>query len=140
MAKNDDQPRLLSGGNPKIDKGDGDEVVQRYIAAMPGWKHDVGVHLDKTITDTVPDVFKGVRWNSPFYGRDGSGWFVSFHCLTKYIKVAFFEGASLEPVPPVDSKDANARYFHVFEGDDIDGPQFAAWVQQANELPGWGKI
>jgi hypothetical protein len=140
MAKNDDGPRLLSGGNPQIDKGDGDDVVQRYIAAMPDWKHDVGVHLDKLITDAVPGVFKGVRWNSPFYGRAGEGWFMSFHCVTKYIKVAFFQGTALLPVPPVDSKEENTRYYHVFEGDDIDEAQFTAWVEKAAELPGWGKI
>lgn len=138
MATNNDDPVLLSGGNPQIAKGDGADVVQRYIAAMPGWKHDVGVHLDRLITDAVPDVFTAVRWNSPFYGRKGEGWFVSFHCLTKYVKVAFFRGAALEPVPPVDSKDENTRYFHVFEGDDIDEAQFTGWVEQASQLPGWG--
>jgi hypothetical protein len=139
MTQQDDEPVLLSGGNPQIGKGDGDHVVQRYIAAMPDWKHDVGVHLDALITDTVPQVFKGVRWNSPFYGLEGEGWFISFHCLTKYIKVAFFQGASLQPAPPIESKDEHTRYLHVFEGDDIDDAQLTAWIGQAAALPGWGK-
>ena len=138
MENKNGEPKLLAGGNPQIAKGDGDEIVQSYIAAMPGWKHDVGVQVDGLVTAALPEVFKGVRWNSPFYGYQGQGWFMSFHCLTKYIKVAFFQGSSLTPVPPIDSKDANARYLHIFEGDDIDEEQFSQWVEQASALPGWG--
>jgi hypothetical protein len=132
-----DQPVLLAGGNPQIAKGDGDAPVQAYLAAMPGWKRDVGERLDALIVRAVPDVRKAVKWNSPFYGIEGQGWFLNFHCLTKYIKVAFFRGASLHPVPPVESKDANARYFHIFEDDQIDDAQVTAWVKQASQLPGW---
>jgi len=114
--------------------------VQAYIAAMPGWKRDAGKQLDALIVQTVPAVRKAVRWNSPFYGMEGAGWFLSFHCLTKYIKVAFFRGASLQPIPPVDSKDENTRYFHVSEGERLDEAQFTAWVEQASRLPGWGKV
>ena len=129
--------RLLAGGNPQIPKGDGDEPVQAYIAAMPGWKRRVGERLDGIITRTVPDVRKAVRWNSPFYGAPDAGWFASYHCFTKYVKVTFFDGRRLDPVPPVESKDANARYFHIHEGDEIDEAQFASWVEQAAALPGW---
>lgn len=130
-------PRLLSGGNPQIPKGDGDGPVQAYIAAMPGWKRDVGARLDSLISEAVPGVRKAVRWNSPFYGSAEGGWFVSFHCFTKYIKVTFFDGASLRPVPPVDSKRGEVRYWHIFETDKLDGVQFVDWVKQASELPGW---
>ena len=133
-------PTLLSGGNPQIAKGDGDAPVQAYIDALPDWKHDVGERLDALIVQTVPDVRKAVRWNSPFYGSaDQSGWFLSFHCLTKYIKVAFFQGGSLDPIPPVDSKDENTRYFHIHEDEEIDEAQLAGWITQASRLPGWGK-
>lgn len=132
-----DKPKLLSGGNPQIPKGDGDEPVQAYIAAMPGWKHDVGRRLDALISRTVPDVRKGVRWNSPFYGSEGGGWFCSYHCFTKYLKVTFFDGASLDPVPPVSSKDDRVRYAHVFEGDELDEEVWASWITQAAALPGW---
>src|SRR6478735_6361988 len=111
------KPILLSGGNPQIPKGDGDGPVQAYIAAMPGWKHDVGSLLDDIVVRTVPDVQKFVRWNSPFYGVEDQGWFLSFHCFTRYVKVTFFAGASLDPVPPVESKDESARYLHIHEGD-----------------------
>lgn len=131
------EPVLLSGGNPQIPKGDGDEPVQAYIAAMPGWKHDVGRQLDALIEELVPDVRKAVRWNSPFYGVEGQGWFVSWHCFTKYVKVTFFDGASLDPVPPESSKDPNARYLHLYEGDEVDTDQVRDWVRQAAALPGW---
>ncbi len=140
------KPKLLSGGNPQIPKADGDAPVQAFIAAMsgggPGWKRDVGRRLDDIITRTLPDVRKAVRWNSPFYGvaeqSDGmsGGWFCSFHCITKYIKVAFFRGTSLRPMPPVASKQKEVRYFHVYESDAIDEALFASWVRQAAALPG----
>lgn len=130
-------PRLLAGGNPQIPKGDGDGPVQAYIEAMPGWKHEVGRYLDDLITRTVPHVSKAVRWNSPFYGVEGQGWFLSYHCMTRYIKVAFFRGASLDPVPPVTSKDDNTRYFHIYEDDEIDEQLVASWIDQAATLPGW---
>ncbi|RIA46887.1 hypothetical protein DFR49_1447 [Hephaestia caeni] len=138
MAKTVPQePTLLSGGNPQIAKGNGDAPVQAYIAAMPGWKSDAGRRLDALITRTVPDVQKAIRWNSPFYGVEGQGWFLSFHCFTRYIKVAFFKGAALDPLPPVDSKDKNARYFHIHEDDSLDEKRVASWIRQASELPGW---
>lgn len=131
------QPVLLSGGNPQIPKGDGDAPVQAYIAAMPGWKSEAGRRLDALIERTVPGVKKAVKWNSPFYGVEGKGWFLSYHCFTKYIKVAFFQGKSLDPLPPVDSKDPNARYFHVYENDPLDEKLVAKWIRQASKLPGW---
>jgi hypothetical protein len=132
-----DKITLLSGGNPQIPKGDGDAPVQAYIAAMPGWKREVGRRLDAIITATVPGVRKAVRWNTPFYGAlESDGWFVAFHCVTKYVKVNFFRGASLDPVPPVASKQAEVRYFHIHEDDVLDEAQFADWVRQASELPG----
>jgi hypothetical protein len=129
---------LLSGGNPQVPKGYGDAPVQAYIAAMPGWKSDVGRRLDALIERTVPSVRKAVKWNSPFYGveGEGQGWFLNFHCFTKYIKVAFFRGASLRPVPPVASKHKDVRYFHIHEDDQLDEAQFADWVKQASQLPG----
>ena len=132
------EPVLLSGGNPQIAKADGDAPVQAYIAAMPGWKSDVGRRLDSIVVRTVPDVRKAVRWNSPFYGLAGRGWFLNFHCFAKYVKVAFFNGASLDPLPPGESKDENVRYLNIYEDDRFDEEQFAAWVQQASRLPGWG--
>jgi hypothetical protein len=135
--KSEQKPKLLSGGNPQIPKGDGDGPVQDYIAAMPEWKSDVGRRIDAVITRTLPDVRKAVKWNSPFYGAEGSaGWFLNFSCLTKYIKVAFLQGTLLDPVPPVESKVDEVRYFHIFEDDDFDEQQFATWVRQASELPG----
>jgi hypothetical protein len=136
------QPRkvtLLSGGNPQIAKGDGDAPVAAYIAAMPGWKRDVGRRLDKLIARAVPGVRKAVKWNSPFYGAEGekNGWFLSFHCFAKYVKVAFFRGASLRPVPPGASKRKEVRYLDIHEDDGLDEAQFAAWVKQASRLPGW---
>ena len=129
-------PKLLSGGNPQIPKADGDAPVQAYIAAMPGWKQDVGRCLDALIVRTVPNVRKAVRWNSPFYGIEGRGWFLGVHCVTKYVKVAFFRGTSLHPLPPVESKQKEVRYFHIHEGDRIDEELVASWVRQASELPG----
>lgn len=130
------KPTLLSGGNPQIAKGYGDAPVEAYIAAMPGWKSDVGRRLDALITAVVPDVRKAVKWNSPLYGVEGQGWFLGVHVFTKYIKVAFFRGASLRPVPPVESKQKDVRYFHICEDNPVDEDQFTTWVKQASELPG----
>lgn len=127
--------RLLSGGNPQIAKADGDAAVQAYIAAMPGWKRDVGRRLDALITRTIPRVKKAVKWNSPFYGVDGEGWFVSYHCFTNYVKVTWFAGTSLDPVPPGKSKHATVRYLDVHEGD-LDEKQVTRWLKQASKLPG----
>ncbi len=129
------KPKLLSGGNPQIPKGFGDAPVQAYIAAMPGWKRDIGRRLDDLIVRTVPGVSKAVKWNSPFYGVEEGVWFLSFHCFTKYIKVTFFRGASLDPVPPGTSKHKDVRYLDIHEGE-LDEAQFVAWVKQASELPG----
>lgn len=129
-------PKLLSGGNPRIAKADGDAPVQAYIAAMPGWKGDVGRRLDALITHTVPDVRKAVRWNTPFYGIEGRGWFVAFHCITRYVKVTFFRGAALRPVPPVASKLEHVRYFHIHEHDELDVKLVTKWIQAAAKLPG----
>jgi hypothetical protein len=130
------KPTLLSGGNPQIAKGEGDAPVHAYIAAMPGWKRDVGRRLDAIIARTVPGVRKAVKWNSPFYGVEGNGWFLNFHCFTKYVKVAFFRGTSLRPVPPGESKHKEVRYLDIREDDEFDEKQFAAWVKQASQLPG----
>jgi hypothetical protein len=130
------KPKLLSGGNPQIAKGYGDAPVQAYIAAMPGWKGDVGRRLDAIIVRTVPNVYKAVKWNTPFYGIEGDGWFVGFHCMTKYVKVAFFRGASLDPVPPGESKQKDVRYLDIREDDEIEEAQLASWVKQASRLPG----
>jgi hypothetical protein len=130
------KPKLLAGGNPQIAKAYGDAPVQAYIAAMPGWKRDVGRRLDALIVRTVPGVRKAVKWNSPFYGVEDQVWFLSFHCFTKYVKVAFFRGASLRPVPPGTSKQKDVRYLDIHEDDEIDEVQFAAWVKQASLLPG----
>ena len=133
------KPVLLAGGNPQIAKGHGDVPVQAYIAAMPGWKRDVGRRLDALIARTVPGVAKAVKWNSPFYGVAGpeeNGWFLSFHCFTRYIKVAFFRGTSLRPLPPGESKHKQIRYLDIHEHDHLDEAQLAAWVKQAAALPG----
>ena len=130
---------LLSGGNPQIAKAYGDAPVQAYIAAMPGWKRDVGRRLDALIVRAVPNVHKAVKWNSPFYGIEGHGWFLGIHCFTKYIKVAFFRGMSLRPVPPGESKQREVRYLNIHEDDQLDEAQLADWVKQASQLPGWGK-
>ena len=135
--KPDAAPVLLSGGNPQIAKGDGDTPVEAYIAAMPGWKSDAGRRLDALIVCTVPDVRKAVKWNSPLYGMEGRGFFLSVHCFTKYIKVAFFRGASLNPLPPVTSKDKNTRYFHIHEQDEVDEARLMDWIKQASVMPGW---
>jgi hypothetical protein len=129
------QPTLLSGGNPQIAKGYGDEPVQAYIAAMPDWKQDIGRRLDAIIARTVPGVHKAVKWNSPFYGIADDTWFLSFHVFAKYVKVTFFRGASLRPVPPRTSKYPDVRYLDIREGE-LDETQFAAWVKQASTLPG----
>ena len=135
--RGDATPTLLSGGNPQIAKGDGDAPVQAYIAAMPGWKRDVGRHLDALIARTVPGVHKAVKWNSPFYGvEDQGGWFLSFHCFTKYVKVTFFRGTSLRPRPPGESKHKEVRYLDIHEGAELDEVQLAAWLEQASQLPG----
>ena len=128
---------LLSGGNPQIAKADGDEPVQAYIAAMPGWKSAVGSRLDAIIVRHVPNVRKAVKWNSPFYGIEGQGWFLSFHVFTHYVKVGFFRGTSLRPVPPGASKVKDMRYIDIHEGDEFDEDRLAAWVKQAAALPGW---
>ncbi len=129
-------PVLLSGGNPQIPKGYGDGPVQAYIAAMPGWKRAVGLRLDALIEQAAPDVRKAVKWNSPFYGVEEGAWFLSFHVFAKYVKVAFFRGASLEPLPPVGSKQKDVRYLHVHEDEPLDETQFVEWVKQACRLPG----
>lgn len=130
------QPKLLSGGNPQIPLGYGDGPIQAYIAAMPGWKSDVGRRLDALVTEVVPDVNKAVKWNSPLYGVEGDGWFMSLHCFAKYIKVAFFRGVALHPVPPGESKTPSTRYFHIHENDPLDEAQLADWIRQASQLPG----
>ena len=136
LATKTSKPVLLAGGNPQIAKADGDAPVQEYIAAMPGWKRDVGRRLDALIVDTVPGVHKAVRWNSPFYGVGGRGWFLNFHCFTNYVKVAFFRGASLSPLPPGASRQEDVRYLDIRENDKLDEAQLAAWVKQASLLPG----
>jgi hypothetical protein len=128
---------LLSGGNPQIAKADGDAPVQAYIAAMPGWKSDLGKRLDALIMRNVPDVRKAVKWNSPFYGVEGRGWFLGLHCFSKYVKVAFFRGASLRPLPPGPSKDKDTRYIDIYEGDELDEALLGSWVKQAAALPGF---
>lgn len=129
--------KLLSGGNPQIAKADGDAPVQAYIAAMPGWKRDVGKRLDALIVRNVPRVRKAVKWNSPFYGIDGQGWFLSFHVFSRYVKVTFFHGTSLLPMPPGASKMKTVRYLDVHESDEIDEAQFSKWIKQAASIPGW---
>ena len=129
------KPKLLAGGNPQIPKGDGDARVQAYIAAMPGWKSNVGRMIDAIITRAVPGVQTAVKWNSPLYGVKDQGYFLGIHCLTTYVKVGFFSGTSLRPMPPVESKTKGTRYFHIHEGDDFDDKQFAAWVKHASKLP-----
>jgi hypothetical protein len=128
---------LLSGGNPRIAKADGDAPVHAYIAAMPGWKRDLGQRLDALIVRHVPDVTKAVKWNSPFYGIEGRGWFLSFHVFTHYVKVTFFRGRSLRPVPPGPSRHEDVRYVDIREGDELEEGQWAKWLKQAAALPGW---
>lgn len=129
------KPTLLSGGNPQIPKGYGDAPVQAYIAAMPGWKSALGRRLDGIIASTVPDVRKAVKWNTPFYGMEDDVWFLAFHCFTKYVKVTFFRGTALQPVPPGKSKQPEVRYLDIYE-DAFDVAQFTDWVKQASLLPG----
>ena len=129
--------KLLAGGNPQIAKADGDAPVQAYIAAMPGWKRNLGKRLDAIIGRNVPNVCKAVKWNTPFYGIEGQGWFLGFHCLTKYVKVSFFCGTSLRPVPPGESTQKEVRYLNIHENDQLDEKLVASWIRQASELPGW---
>ena len=131
------KPVLLAGGNPQIAKADGDGPVQAYLSAIPGWKRDVARRLDELIARTVPGVHKAVRWNSPMYGIKGQGWFVSLHVFTKYVKVTFFKGTSLQPIPPGGAA-KEARWIDIHEND-LDESQFARWVRQAAAIPGWGK-
>ena len=131
------KPRLLAGGNPQIAKGDGDAPVQAYIAAMPGWKREVGQRIDALVARTVPKVRKAVKWNSPFYGVEGQGWFLSFHVFTRYVKVTFFKGASLRPLPPGESSSKEVRYLDIHEDDKLDEKQLASWIKQAASIPGW---
>lgn len=135
-ARESGEPKLLSGGNPQIAKGYGEAPVQAYLAAMPGWKQVVGRRLDALISAAVPNVRKAVKWNTPLYGVEEGLWFTAFHCMTKYIKVTFFRGTSLRPLPPVESKQAEVRYFHIPEDGAFDEAQFTAWVRQASQLPG----
>jgi hypothetical protein len=137
-ARRAGKPALLAGGNPQIAKAEGDAPVQAYIAAIPGWKHDVGRRLDALIARAVPEVRKAVKWNSPFYGIEGRGWFLSVHCFTRYVRVAFFRGASLRPLPPGESKQKEVRYLDISQDDRLDEARFTAWVEQASRLPGWG--
>ena len=129
--------KLLSGGNPQIAKADGDAPVQTYIAAMPGWKHAIGKRLDTLIERTVPNACKAVKWNTPFYGIKGQGWFLGFHCVTKYVKVSFFRGTSLRPLPPGESTQQEVRYLNIYEDDQLDEKLVASWIKQASKLPGW---
>lgn len=127
--------KLLSGGNPQIAKGDGDAPVQAYIAAMPGWKGHLGKSIDTLIAQNVPQVCKTVKWNTPFYGVEGKGWFLAFHTFTKYVQVAFFRGTSLQPIPPRASKSEGTRYINIHEGE-FDAAEMTSWVKQAAALPG----
>jgi len=129
---------LLSGGNPQVAKADGDGPVQSYLAAMPDWKQAIGRRLDALVTSNVPGVYKGIRWNTPFYGIKGCGWFMGFHVFTHYVKVNFFRGTSLTPVPS-GGTGKDARWIDIHE-DDLDEAQMTAWIRQAAALPGWGKI
>ncbi|MET0457909.1 MAG: DUF1801 domain-containing protein [Ilumatobacteraceae bacterium] len=138
MAKRNDGsgPKLLSGGNPQIPKGEGDGPVQAYIAAMPDWKRPLGERLDALIVRTVPDVHKAVKWNQPFYGFEGEGWFMAFRCYTHYVQLQFFRGSSLDPEPPKASKHPEVRYLDIHEDDDLDEAQLVAWIERASTLPG----
>ena len=131
------KPKLLAGGNPQIAKAEGDAPVRAYIAAMPGWKRGVGRRLDALIVRTVPAVRKAVKWNSPFYGVEGQGWFLSFHSFTNYVKVGFFRGTSLRPLPPGESKSKDVRYLDIYKDDELDEAQLVRWIRQAAALPGW---
>ncbi|MEJ6580630.1 MAG: DUF1801 domain-containing protein [Akkermansiaceae bacterium] len=133
-----EKPKLLSGGDPLIPKGDGDAPVEAYLAAMPGWKQVVGRKLDEIIAREVAGVRKAVRWNTPFYGVEGQGWFLGFHCLTKYVKVSFLNGSELSPLPPIVVKHEKVRYFHIFENEEFEEELLAGWIRQASKLPGQG--
>lgn len=135
-SETSEKPKLLSGGNPQIPKGYGDGPVQAYIAAMPAWKSGLGRRLDGLVERAVPGVRKAVKWNSPFYGAEEGTWFLSFHCFTRYVKVTFLNGASLEPLPPGGSKHPNVRYLDIHEDDELDEAQFVDWLKQASRLPG----
>jgi hypothetical protein len=137
VAKKKAKPTLLAGGNPQIAKAEGNAPVQAYIAAMPGWKSGVGRRLDALIVKTVPGVRKAVKWNSPFYGVEGQGWFLSFHTFTRYVKVTFFRGTSLRPVPPGESKHKDVRYLDIREDEPLDEARLADWIRQAAAVPGW---
>jgi hypothetical protein len=137
VAKKPAKVVLLSGGNPQIAKAEGAAPVRAYIAAMPGWKRVVGRRLDRLIGKTVPGVCRAVKWNSPFYGVKGRGYFLGYHCLTNYVKVAFFRGAELKPMPPGVSKQKHVRYFDIYETTELDEELVAGWIRQASELPGW---
>lgn len=130
------KPKLLTGGNPQIPKGYGNEPVQAYIAAMPNWKSDVGRKLDALVERTVPGVAKAVKWNTPLYGIEGQGWFLGFHCFNRYVKLTFFRGSSLDPVPPENSRTPETRYFHIHEVDEWSEAQLETWIRQASLLPG----
>ncbi|GAA5072879.1 DUF1801 domain-containing protein [Lysobacter panacisoli] len=129
-------PKLLSGGNPQIPKGYGEAPIRAYIAAMPGWKRDIGERIDALVTHAVPGVHKAIKWNSPMYGMEDDVWFLSLHCFDRYIKVAFFRGASLRPVPPEASKTKETRYLHIHQDEPFDEARFTDWVKQASRLPG----
>ena len=133
----DNKVTLLSGGNPQIPKGDGDEPVQAYITAMPDWKQHVGRQVDELITKHVPNVRKAVKWNSPFYGVEGMGWFLNFHCFTKFVRIAFFKGGLLDPAPPGLSKQEDVRYFDIYENKPLDEKLLGEWIRQAAAIPGW---
>jgi hypothetical protein len=135
-SRNVARPVLLTGGNPQIAKGYGDAPVKKYIAAMPGWKRAVGRRLDALIVRTVPSVYKAVKYNGPLYGIEGQGWFMGFYCFTSYVKLTFFRGSSLRPLPPIESKHKSVRYFSLYENDPLDEAQLADWIEQASRLPG----
>ena len=136
MEKLPDGTVLLSGGNPQIAKGDGRDTVQAYLDAMPGWKGEIGRRLDALVLDEVPEVVQAVRWNSPFYGIEDNGWFLSMHCMTKYVKVSWLNGGDLDPLPPERSKYPTVRYSNIHEDDEIDDEQLRSWIRQAAALPG----
>lgn len=137
MARRPGKVVLLSGGNPQIATAEGPAPVEAFIAAMPGWKRDVGRRLDRLICKTVPGVCKAVKWNTPFYGVEGRGWFLGYHCFTKYVKVSFFRGASLKPLPPGPSKQKHVRYLDIYEDTELDEQLLTDWIRQAAKLPGW---
>lgn len=137
MSADNTEPVLLSGGNPQIAKGDGNAPVAAYLNAMPGWKQDVGRKLDDLIRAAVPDVELAVRWNSPLYGIEGNGWFASYRCFTRYVKLTFFRGSLLDPAPSLRAKDEHARFVHIAEGEEVDERQLLDWFRQASLNAGW---